>query len=164
MTQETADEGQGGAEPPSGHSQPGAAQPGAAQPGAAQANGPASPRVTTVKDLMLSVIEVSLMKTQSAASDSAPPTISSILGSESSFVGRDLRPAPPAEKVVTNSHHAEPPKDAANAHHPDLPKEGLVVLQVSKRCPLGSCRTNGKLRLASQFSFPTVRLIANECR
>lgn len=133
LTQETADEGQGGAEPPPPSSLPQASQ---SQGGPAQPNGPSSPRVTTVKDLMLSVIEVSLMKTQSAPSDnsaaaSAPPTISSILSSESSYVSRDFRPTP--EKVVTNSHHdpSHAPKDAANAHPPDLPKEGLVVLQVS---------------------------------
>ncbi|KAK3919063.1 Nuclear receptor corepressor 1 [Frankliniella fusca] len=144
---ETADEGQGGAEPPQASSAPG---PGQSQgpAGAGQANGPASPRVTTVKDLMLSVIEVSLKKTQSAASDTAPPTLNSILNSENSFMGpgRDFRPAVPGgpaggvaaapgpgappqvdkQTVVTNSHLGErerpdpQSKDAANAHHPDL--------------------------------------------
>lgn len=120
LTQETADEGQGGAEAPQPSSGAGPAQgqapngaPGPGGPGAP--NGPASPRVTTVKDLMASVIEVSLMKTQSAAGDTAPPTISSILNSENSFVGpgRDFRPA--SGPAVTVAGAAAPGGPAAAA-------------------------------------------------
>ncbi|KAG8281125.1 Gei-8p [Homalodisca vitripennis] len=117
----TADEGQGGGELEG--SRP-------AQGGATDS----SP--LTVKDIMLGVIEMQLMKNQaqvSSAPTGPPPTISSILKTDHGFVKSG--PGSLATLSVVGSQHSLPP---------DLSKESLVVVQV----PLRDRETEGTLDLS----------------
>lgn len=127
--QETADEGQGGGETEGGTASP------KGGPVPPSRDGASSP--LTVKDLMLGVIEMQLMKNQGNQGGSIQgpqpqntgpaPTISSILKTDHGFV-RDLKSREPqsqslATLSVVSSQHS--------VVQPELPKEGLVVVQVN---------------------------------
>lgn len=107
--QETADEGQGAGE----------------VSGAVSASSP-----LTVKDIMLNVIEMQLMKNQVPACQTAPtaPTISSILKTSSTVSATHSL----ATLSMVSSQHSLPMT-------PDLPKDSLVVVQVSLICFLPDC-------------------------
>ncbi|KAF6215833.1 hypothetical protein GE061_000168 [Apolygus lucorum] len=122
---ETADEGQGGGDTESGLNQ---------APTPKRDEEPSSP--LTVKDLMLNVIEMQLMKNpqgNNSTNPGGPPTISSILKSDNSISYNQRerntsRPNPDNSSlatvsVVNTQHSHQPPVQ-------DLRKEGLVVVQV----------------------------------
>lgn len=132
--QETADEGQGGGETEGGRTGSPKTQGTLQIPREDAASSP-----LTVKDLMLEVIEMQLMKNpnqgpggpQSKQTGPAP-TISSILKTDHGFVrelkGRDGTASLATLSVVSSQHalqHAQQPP----SH--ELPKEGLVVVQVN---------------------------------
>ena len=135
--QETADEGQGGGDTEGGRTGSPKTQGALQIPREDAASSP-----LTVKDLMLGVIEMQLMKNpnqgpggpQSTQTGPAP-TISSILKTDHGFerAVRDLKGRDGAASLATlsvvSSQHALQHSQQPPSH--DLPKEGLVVVQVN---------------------------------